>query len=372
MRTPNTRHAVILSQQAPRPERLHFLDGIRGWGALVVALYHLYIEIFPISGTAQAAMKRFFIFNGTLAVVLFFVVSGYSLSAGFLRTGNFAQLKRIAAGRYFRLTIPILLSCLAVFACSKLDLLPKPYRTPATEHISDLLKFATVDVYFAFDYSRAPIPPLWTMSIELFGSAIVLGLLIVAGTHRIRIAVYFLATVLSFFKYPLYSAFLAGVTMAELQTRLDSESVKHQLSRAAAIGIPPLLVAAGWLPGHPDLRIWALVGSALAFCLICNSGTRSFLASPVSRFLGEISFPLYLLHALVIRVVGTPLLSRATGKLEIALADAAVVVVALSVACLFRSIDRAGILAARFAGGLIAPARPNSMTGRPTSLHENG
>lgn len=78
----------LVDRDRSASERLRFLDGIRGWGALFVVLYHMYIQICPITPGAQSVMKRIFVFNGMLAVVLFFVVSGYSLSVGFLRTGD--------------------------------------------------------------------------------------------------------------------------------------------------------------------------------------------------------------------------------------------------------------------------------------------
>jgi peptidoglycan/LPS O-acetylase OafA/YrhL len=30
-------------------KRLHFLDGLRGWGALVVVFYHVFVFHFPVS-----------------------------------------------------------------------------------------------------------------------------------------------------------------------------------------------------------------------------------------------------------------------------------------------------------------------------------
>ena len=80
------------------------------------------------------------------------------------------------------------------------------------------------------------------------------------------------------------------------------------------------------------MRIWVLVGCAVTFCVVCNAGARKFMSSRVSIFLGEISFPLYLLHSLIIRVVGTPLLAKATSPVKIAVADGIVVIVALLVA----------------------------------------
>src|SRR6202022_3314040 len=61
--------------------RLRFLDGLRGWGAVVVLLFHVFSEGLPIDATIGDRLKYFIPFNGMMAVFVFFVVSGFSLSA---------------------------------------------------------------------------------------------------------------------------------------------------------------------------------------------------------------------------------------------------------------------------------------------------
>jgi peptidoglycan/LPS O-acetylase OafA/YrhL len=49
------------------------------------------------------------------SVQIFFVMSGMSLSIGFITGHQRSTLLKIAAGRYFRLTGPILIACLMIW-----------------------------------------------------------------------------------------------------------------------------------------------------------------------------------------------------------------------------------------------------------------
>ena len=61
--------------------RLDFLDGIRGWGALVVCLQHAFTAHLTHGWWYMPIMV---VLNGNLAVMMFFTVSGIALSASFV------------------------------------------------------------------------------------------------------------------------------------------------------------------------------------------------------------------------------------------------------------------------------------------------
>lgn len=339
--------------------RMRFLDGIRGWGALIVVLYHVYVEIYPVSATSQAILRRVFLFNGTLAVVAFFAVSGYSLSVRFLQSGDYAILGRVAIGRYLRLTVPIFLSCLCVYACAKLGLLPRAYHTLATDSFASMLRFAFVGVYYDYDFGMSPIPPLWTMSFELLGSAIVLTSAAAFGRFESRRVIFSVMTILLFFKFPLYAVFVAGMVLATFAPQLKA------WSHISSIGLLPALAVTTCLPGIKDMHYWAAVGILPVVCLVYSPIARSLLSSRISVFLGEISFPLYLLHALVIRVIGEHLPPASDCPISIALSNAAIVAIAIFVAWLMRPIDHAGLFAAKCICGLLSGHRAQRPKNQP-------
>jgi peptidoglycan/LPS O-acetylase OafA/YrhL len=99
--------------------RLRFLDGLRGWAAVVVLLHHVFIDGLPANALMadRSLWAKVFFLNGTLAVSVFFVISGFSLSIRYLETGNGSALGRIAAGRYLRLALPIFAIWLSPTRC---------------------------------------------------------------------------------------------------------------------------------------------------------------------------------------------------------------------------------------------------------------
>jgi peptidoglycan/LPS O-acetylase OafA/YrhL len=96
-----------------RPMRFRFLDALRGWAAVVVLFHHIFIDGLPANRFMADRLfwSKCFFMNGTYAVCLFFVISGFSLSIGYLQSGDDRGLARMAAGRYLRLAVPIFVIC---------------------------------------------------------------------------------------------------------------------------------------------------------------------------------------------------------------------------------------------------------------------
>src|SRR5271165_4016056 len=105
--------------------RLRFLDGLRGWAA-VVLLHHVFIDGLPANGfmADRSLWAKVFFVNGTLAVCVFIVISGFSLSIRYLDRGDGGTLARIAAGRYLRLAVPIFAICAITHALLVFGVIP--------------------------------------------------------------------------------------------------------------------------------------------------------------------------------------------------------------------------------------------------------
>src|SRR5690242_4690965 len=98
-----------------RTLRVHEIDGVRGWAALSVVVFHLFWELFGGEvPTFRSAALRFWL-DGPLAVYVFFVLSGDALSWPFFASGDARILDRTVVKRYFRLAIPIFYSSLLCF-----------------------------------------------------------------------------------------------------------------------------------------------------------------------------------------------------------------------------------------------------------------
>lgn len=281
--------------------RYSFLDGLRGWAAIAVVFWHFFVEVFPY-GPATAKFLTFTLpFNGAVAVYLFFVISGFSLSVGYVKRQEFKSLFRLAASRYPRLAIPILGACFAVYlgmitgVIPSADLRPAPLNTVLRfeADLPHLLKFSLYDVFFNFSFDQAYILPLWTMSVELLGSFLIISLLAVFGRYRHRLLVYGLVFLIFVLADSVYSLFVAGLIMANVYDYKNFSTRSYQR-------VFLLLLILGWTAPYlvmNGLFIVSLPVVSLFFAgVIFFDPARRFFENKASSFLGNISFPLYLLH----------------------------------------------------------------------------
>jgi Acyltransferase family len=147
--------------------RLRFLDRLRGWAAVVVLLHHLFVDGLPANSfmAYRALWAKVFFLNGVLAVSVFFVISGISLSIRYLETGDARALGRIAAGRYLRLALPIFAICAVTYALLVSGLIPAAAQRPFpldqflafTPTVEGLLSFSLLKVFVAPLLRKPPV-----------------------------------------------------------------------------------------------------------------------------------------------------------------------------------------------------------------------
>ncbi|WP_183753573.1 acyltransferase family protein [Rhizobium sp. BK181] len=295
-------------------KRVRFLDGLRGWGALVVVLYHVFCNGFPENDFFRNYLWRFVPMNGPFAVMVFFVVSGFALSIGFIQSRDFRQLGTIAATRYFRLALPILLACAVVHLAQVTGVLQVPAERfppwgnivafPASlEHLS---RFSFYDVFFNYSLSETYIGPLWTMSFELVGSFVAIAAILFATLIRLRLL--FLAVVAAYFLAvgSMNFLFVAGVIVALLYQSGRLNGIPSSVGLGGLGATTVYLLAFQWSEGRLDMvaSIIFILG-----CMIVYQA-RDFLSNRLSRHLGTISFPLYLMHGPVMLIFGAPMMGQ--------------------------------------------------------------
>jgi peptidoglycan/LPS O-acetylase OafA/YrhL len=296
------------------------IDGIRGWASFSVLLYHQFHEMLtalvPWINSSWLAP----VFQGRLAVCVFFVLSGDALSTNFLARGgaDISIIDRLLVRRYLRLTIPILMSCTLVFV---LRLANVDLHRPAAAilqrtswlgedldfnfSIISLLRYSLLGVYTSHTKAYSYNPFLWTMSLEMIGSMLVfLTCYLWPRLRQGRSTVAVLALCL-FAMDSLFCLFFAGMFLGQL--RLDSFFAKFEGNRvqqalwlAAFVALALILVATYNVKEKPIFFDMG-VAVALVFVLYAQSGIRSFLRGRLSTWIGEISFPIYLVQfALII------------------------------------------------------------------------
>lgn len=349
--------------------RIHFLDGLRGWGALSVLLCHVFVDVFPVDAASMNLLSRTFLFNGTFAVWVFFIVSGFSLSIRFCETRDGAALRRMFVGRYFRLAIPIFIVSLLVWGVSNVGLIPPvedrqgrllDFLVTAPSTI-DTVTFSWYEVFFHYDSSDTLVPPLWTMTYEMWGSILILSILALVGESGKRWVLYAVLCGVTYCIHPIYTAFLVGLLLAEVHA--SHLLMKHEavMNRLSTIFIPGILILALFLPGkdtneYPGL--FFTVSSGFVACVLLNQRLTGFFSNRISRWLGTISFPLYLIQAPVFFTVTLNLYNAversALGAIAINLVT---VVIALSLARGLVITDVLGVRTARVIGRYVVASQ---------------
>lgn len=330
---------------------IHYLDGLRGLGALVVVFSHFVVGFYPAlfyGSQAQVHVRGGIeiriansplnlIYGGNLAVCIFFVLSGYVLTYKFFREQNWEILRSGVVRRYFRLAIPALFSLLVAYIFMTLGLFHNQEAARITKsdlwldnlwkfdpHFLLMLKQGLLDVFLPSSQSSYYLAGratynivLWTMSFEFAGSMLAFAL--AALLHRVtgRYWIYIILSMLLFFLEDYYSAFVMGVMLADLFNNNERDPVLDFVNRIPG----PLLLLAGLALGSYPLEVdvsdtfygqmnfWILrdpaiqyhvLGSFLIMLALLNSRKmQDFFSGRSMAFLGKISFSLYLLHLIL-------------------------------------------------------------------------
>jgi peptidoglycan/LPS O-acetylase OafA/YrhL len=309
-----------------------------------------------------------FLCDGTLAVYIFFVLSGFALSIRFLQTGDPRIPVELALRRYPRLTLPIFASCAIAFVLMKSHLFFNAAASvPA--HSEDwlglhfqfqpgflhFLKFSLYNVFFDYDIGRSYNQVLWTMSVEFYGSMLVFLLCLIYPYLRARwMLLGILAAVMAVANSPMLP-FVLGLGIAQFfqgDFRRTRDGGPAALLASLALIAATAAYSAISLNGFPTVHDFVVrptfpstvFAAVFVFGISISSRVRGFFSNPVSKYLGSISFPLYLTHLLVICSFSSWLFLEGTNAHIIFLASLAVCLVS---ATLFRVVERASIKLAR-------------------------
>ncbi len=322
------------------------LDGIRGLAAATVVAYHGIMAFLPghcgylvdLVRPGSLALTAFYgPLNGSAAVIVFFVLSGYVLALPTFGTGDAGRAADSAARRVPRLALPVLLATLLAWLPFALG----AYRTEEAAALSGspwLATFGEAEPW-PFDTGLAHAladglwrtlllgdhqfnPALWTMRAELLGSLAVLAAAAasVPGPAARKAALWIaaLASVATLELAP-FLAFAAGAALAAALAR-GTRGLPLPAGLAAcavallllgvndAQDVPARLAAA--LPGELDAGMAKTLAHVLAGVLLVGAAAKCApLAVALSRqpfaYLGRVSLPLYLVHLPVTFSLGT-------------------------------------------------------------------
>lgn len=325
-----------------------FCDGLRGWAALSVMVYH----VLRAEDVLVHLYQRIVVLDGPLAVTVFFAVSGFSLRCV---VGERSVLLAWAA-RWPRLAMPCVFHAfVGTLALHTTDAVMYVYNVA----FAALYAFfpppggpmAVTPAFVTAMYTRGGemSPQIWTMRYEMAGSvAIFAGTLALAHAPRPSWGAFAVATLLVFASCPKMCFFIMG---AFFQSRWDLQPGRELVALVWGVGFAlPALLMRGY-------DTWAWGGQALSLlrvamlfeCVHTSATMQRFLSTSLSTFLGRISFSLYLCHYYVIEFMGqhmAPGAARAT----------TCVAASLALAVFSEPVDQASMRASKkFARWLVGP-----------------
>lgn len=373
--------------QASTSQRIHSLDGLRGVACLAVLLLHIamMLELWGPDGT-------YLLIPGTPAVIVFFVLSGVVLSIApleRLRTGRAYDWLGYYPRRVVRLGIPLAVAvALGIAAGYAAWCMGSTGRSATAVAFSgtpqqvvhdalmqfDVLFFVSDDTQNLFGDPLVRVnSPVWSMGWELwFSLTLPLAVACLARVRRDGAAIVgilagvFVSHWCGYFPLRLCLTFWLGVILARhlpevsaLRLPVSFETVTLvallgaiELAQAAQAGLlgPLDVLALAALQTLMNAACAGLVALAMTDGLV-----RRVLSTRPARFLGTVSFSLYLTHSLVIG--GLEVVLPAIGVTD-GLAQACVAVVSCLVcAAVFRRlVERPAIDLSRRVGNALGEA----------------
>jgi peptidoglycan/LPS O-acetylase OafA/YrhL len=308
-------------------KRVYYFDGLRGWASIAVLLHHIGAAMYGWPNFKDHFLQNQFgkilyiIFDGPFAVYIFFVLSGFVLSLNYLKNKNMRSLTGLVIRRIPRLGIPVFFSTIIIFFLIKAGYM----RNHEAAALFDELN-AWFNQYYDFHPTMKDmiksIPGvfltgnskyngvLWTMRYEFFGSYYIV-LFIVAlhySDNYRKTLVWIISTAGLLYMLPQIACFNFGMLIAfvYIEKRYFIERIqRNKLVKILTIIFTGLSYGLNLLMGQLGIAgIQAILSTATAFLFVFSitfiNIFQCVFSSKVSRFLGKISFPLYIIHLPII------------------------------------------------------------------------
>jgi peptidoglycan/LPS O-acetylase OafA/YrhL len=305
-----------------RGSRLEWLDSIRGLAALVVLIGH----IAGAFAWPNWARHFFVLFDGRVAVTMFFVLSGFVLARPYIGEAADPPKRFLWVNFLTRRVTRIWLPWVAMFWISWLarEFLPRDFLTApamtgwAREFWTGPLNAMAIlkqHFYSLHDPATLLMPQDWSLRMELQGSALIpIFVWLFRRNAWLALALGVLIAIVRPTGYYMLT-FAAGVLLAGYRNQI----YRFFASKALPIQFGLLVVAFILIetraiagpPKHTDRFVWnfGTLGCSLFLALALGSGQLQWLLSRKPLvFLGRISYSLYLIQFVVILSVLPPLM----------------------------------------------------------------
>jgi peptidoglycan/LPS O-acetylase OafA/YrhL len=314
------RHSDFYQQAVQNSYKAKYktLDGLRGFLALGVFFHHAVInyQYFQI-GSWQLSPSRFYTFAGQGAVAFFFMITGFLFWSKIISGSRF-KLKDFYLKRALRV-LPAYWFSLAVIVVIVLIISGFSLKVSLPRFLMQIGSWLICGIYGLSNTNGEVFPDInhssvglinasvqWTLTYELQFYLILPLLVWFAKPSRFAgLFLTFLALSLTSNSKVLLTvmSFLFGMAAAYLVKRFESS--QRLLAWQSSLGIVVLLVAVPAILPQPYIYNVGVI--ALLFCafvlIACGNDLLGLLTASASRYLGTISYSVYLLHGIVFFIV---------------------------------------------------------------------
>jgi peptidoglycan/LPS O-acetylase OafA/YrhL len=313
--------------------RLESLDSIRGLAALAVLFSHVADAVFiwPESWIKWSKFPLISIaFDGTAAVAMFFVLSGFVLARPYV-SGAAApiHLPVFYFRRFIRIWFPWFCAFAVTLACRCFlfrDYATQPLQDPRYWHAPVLLKDVLLQCVFFVHGKAQLLPQDWSLGVELIGSALIPLFVAIARRPRHLVWLSVLAVV-SLVAVPrpdyfpagggYYVSFIIGILIARHQETLVAWMKDLTVSRRILILLAGFalyqvrrpLDHLGCNGLHLARTIWLSLSVGAGLIILSTLSSRrlaSFLTTKPILWIGRISYSVYLLQIAVLLCLMPP------------------------------------------------------------------
>lgn len=318
-------------------QRLLVLDALRGIAAIFVVLFHL---------TADRPQGKYFFNLGLTGVELFFIISGFVI---FMTLEKVKTAKEFVISRVTRL-FPTYWTCVTITAIlilvSGYAVVGKPF----------FIKYITNLTMFNNYFGQGGIDgTYWTMLIEMIFYIFMLFIFSIKRLKSIEviggallIPLLFYSTYLSYHVHKLdaevlrfiglvnfFPLFLSGIVYYKL--KFEAKTVmRYVLLGACFITQLTLFHTGGRRIEYVSIYEYTVMLAVYhTLFLLYTSNKLNFIVSPVTVFLGNISYPLYLIHQFISLKIIMPYL---TGYVNFWIAAAADIIIVIGLAFLIHKL----------------------------------
>ncbi len=294
--------------------RVESLESVRGLAAFLVVLYH-------VPGWNRALYEVAIIRNGYLMVELFFVLSGFVIfrtySTRLHTLGDLARFQFLRFGRLYPVHVLMLLAYVALEALKLLAARRFGLHAATSAAFADNDGWAFLQ-HLTLLQAIGPLGraetfniPAWSISVEFYTYLLFGVLRLVVKERRVLIATGLLLSLISLVMLATgntagWQYLMRGVAGFFLGCGISflAETRRISIPRGGALAATAALVTflSFKSPHRGDVAIFGFA-ALLVLSLVADGGTsRGLLAARPFRWLGEISYSLYMTHAIVLWV----------------------------------------------------------------------